>query len=372
MKVLLWNRPDSREHPGGDTVQWDHTAAELARLGLEVETSCEADPELAPYDVVHLFNLQCSDVVLPVAEKARAAGKRIALSTIWWDPIEAKYVSKRAKSSTLQWGERLWGARLGVAGFRRWKLTRKRSRKTRKRVLRLLELADVLLPNSAGERRVIERFFATGDLSGKTVVVPNATTFRDPGGEEGARAGLLCVGRIYPLKNQAGLIHATIGLDAPLYLVGDFSNERYERQCRALAEEHGRVEFLGRVPHDELPALYRRVRAHVLPSFQETTGLVSLEAATCGAAVVTTDRGPTEEYFGDEAYYLDPFQPSSIRSACERALTQPLAVSPERLGRFTWEKAALATRQAYRWLADPSTERPADLEVDCARYRSSS
>ena len=39
----------------------------------------------------------------------------------------------------------------------------------------------VLLPNSAGERRVIERFFATGDLSGKTVVVPNATTFADRG-----------------------------------------------------------------------------------------------------------------------------------------------------------------------------------------------
>jgi glycosyltransferase involved in cell wall biosynthesis len=370
VKVLLWNRPNAREHPGGDTVQWEHTGAELQRLGLDVTLSCEPRPDVEPYEVVHLFNLQRQDAALPVAELARAAGKRIALSTIWWDPIEAKYVSKHGKSATLRVGEWVMGRRRRLARFRKWKLSRKRSRRTREEVRRLVEISDVLLPNSVGERRMIEDYFGLGDLSAKTAIVPNATSFEAPSGSaQGPREGVICVGRIYPLKNQANLIRALIGLDVPLLLVGDSSNPRYERECRRLAREHGRVRFLGRVGHDALPELYSTTQAHVLPSFQETTGLVSLEAATCGSTVVTTDRGPTEEYFGAEAYYLDPADLASIRHAVEQALAHPLQASPQLLARYTWERAALATRQAYRWLLDPSLERPTSLETDCTRYR---
>ncbi|MGE0709507.1 MAG: glycosyltransferase family 4 protein [Planctomycetota bacterium] len=370
MHVLLWNRHNARTHPGGDTVQWEHTARELEALGVEVELTTDPRPDLAGFDLVHLFNLQCVEEALPVAEQARAAGLPLALSTIWWDPIEAKYVSARGRWLTMRLREWAVGRPKGLAHFRAWKLSRKRSHRTRAQVHRLLELSDVLLPNSVGELRVMEDYFELGDLSDKAVIVPNATTgaAAPPPTASGLRAGVLCVGRVYPLKNQLALIEALCGLDAELVLVGDLSYEAYVAECRRAAARHGRCQLLGPLAHEALGAHYRAARVHVLPSFRETPGLVSLEAAAHGATVVTTDRGPTREYFGDDAYYLDPASGDSIRAAVERALAAPLQVSAERLGRFTWRKAALATRQAYRWLLDRGAERPGSLDVDCERY----
>jgi glycosyltransferase involved in cell wall biosynthesis len=81
-------------------------------------------------------------------------------------------------------------------------------------------------------------------------------------------------------------------LDARLLIAG--SGPEQER-LEQLAERHelgGRVVFLGRVPDDELPGLYRSADACIVPSRElEGFGYVALEALAAGTPVVASATG---------------------------------------------------------------------------------
>jgi glycosyltransferase involved in cell wall biosynthesis len=89
---------------------------------------------------------------------------------------------------------------------------------------------------------------------------------------------------------------------------------------------------------------------HVLPSWFETCGLSSLEAASMGCNIVITRKGYAAEYFQDNAFYCDPASPSSIRAAIEQAAIAPLRKEFQQkiFSHFTWQNAAAATYQAYK------------------------
>ncbi len=103
------------------------------------------------------------------------------------------------------------------------------------------------------------------------------------------------------------------------------------------------------LPPDELAPLYRSAAVHACPSWYETPGLASLEAALCGCRVVSTERGSAPEYFGDEAEYCSPRDPASIRAAILRARSRPPspALAEQISGRFNWQRAAEATAAGY-------------------------
>lgn len=361
MKALLWNRPGAEADFGGDTLQWLRTSEELAALGVEVQRSDEARPDLAGYDLVHLFNLQSDEAALPVAEAARAAGLPIALSTIWWDLSEGRYLRRLRRKLSLRAREALIGRERSLARFRARDGATPQARARRTRARRLLELADVLLPNSAAEVELLAAHFELPALRAKAAVVPNAV---DPPAARApvAREGVLCVGKLHPLKNQLGLIEALSGLECSLTLIGDDQRHPdYVAACRAAAARHGRCRLLGALPHAELAEHYARAEVHALVSFRETPGLVSLEAAVLGCAVVSTNRGSAGEYFGAEAELCDPSDPAAVRGAVERALARPRRVSPELLARFTWRRAAEVTQLAYLALLGEAVELPLQL-----------
>jgi len=162
---------------------------------------------------------------------------------------------------------------------------------------------------------------------------------------------MLQVGRIEPLKNQIATIRALADSDLPLVFVGDVpaAAEAYGKRFRELAARRGNVVVLSSVTHDELPAIYARAKVHVLPSFGETTGLVSLEAAMFGCNVVSTDQGPTREYLGPWAWYCSPTHVGSIRRAIMAAFASPPRPQlRERILRhFTWRETARRTLAAY-------------------------
>ncbi len=89
---------------------------------------------------------------------------------------------------------------------------------------------------------------------------------------------------------------------------------------------------------------------HVLPSWFETTGLSSLEAAAMGCNLVITRKGDTEEYFGDMAYYCEPDDISSIREAVLNAYSAPKnpKLKDHILENYTWNKTAEQTLNAYK------------------------
>jgi len=183
-------------------------------------------------------------------------------------------------------------------------------------------------------------------------VVPNGAnpavfTLSDAGAR---RSGVLAVGRFEPHKNQLGLIKALRDLDVPLTIIGPVHphHAEYAAACEKAAGENMEI-VTRRLSHEDLSLWYQRCQVHVLASWFETTGLVSLEAALCGAKVVSTNRGHAKEYLQDDAWYCDPARPSTIRRAVAKALSAPPNSSLRHrvLEKYTWRHAAQATLRGY-------------------------
>jgi len=88
---------------------------------------------------------------------------------------------------------------------------------------------------------------------------------------------------------------------------------------------------------------------HVQPSWVETAGLASLEAAVLDCAVVSTSEGYARAYLGEEAHYCDPAKPESIRCAVDRALRDGPSASLRRtiFTRFTLRESLSAMERIY-------------------------
>jgi glycosyltransferase involved in cell wall biosynthesis len=81
-----------------------------------------------------------------------------------------------------------------------------------------------------------------------------------------------------------------------LLIAGDGPiRQQLERQASQL-DQGGRIVFLGKVPEEKLPLLYRATDLFVVPTLElEGLGLVTLEALASGIPVVGTDVGGTRE-----------------------------------------------------------------------------
>jgi glycosyltransferase involved in cell wall biosynthesis len=167
----------------------------------------------------------------------------------------------------------------------------------------------------------------------------------------GERNFVLYAGRIEPRKNQFGFLQAMQGTNVPIVILGDVvpGHESYLDACRRIAGPE--VRFLDRLQHDDplLASAYAACGCLALTSWYETPGLVALEAGMLGTPLVLTDRGCTQEYFGDLARYVSPDDPAAIRREVQAALVRGCDPALAELVRekYTWQAAAEATRQAY-------------------------
>lgn len=116
------------------------------------------------------------------------------------------------------------------------------------------------------------------------------------------------------------------------------------------------VTFLGHVPDRELAALLPAVDAVVLPSRYEPFGIVALEAAAAGAALVASTAGGLGELVvdGETGLSFPPGDNAALASAVGRVLDDPQAAvrraraATARLGtEFGWPRIAAATAEVY-------------------------
>lgn len=340
--------------PGGHRIQLEHTASALRALGLEVEEHLGASLPPGTWDVVHGFQLGPEDVLA-----ARQHSRAVAISTIYWGlAYTASTVGRNRQRLRPMLGRGKRGLRYLTASLQgREPLTRLAMQDMRAELAQLaaLSMADILLPNAEGEAAHIR-----DDLHVLTPIqiIPNAI---DPDlftpGYDAVRppGSVLCVGRVEPHKNQLGTIETLRGMpDVELTVVGPphpHHADYYERCQRAATDN---VHLIPGVDHAALPGLYARHKTHVLASWYETTGLVSLEAAASGCTVVTTNRGHAREYFDHHAWYCDPARPETIRQAVKDALTaSPSDALRTRIeASFTWSETARLTLLAYEAVLD--------------------
>ncbi len=362
MKVLLVGRQDAPQASGGDMVQLLSTARALRDQGIDVETSLGLSCVPSEFDVVHLFNLTKWEETGEQMQLAKQADVAIALSTVYWSFEELENVYARM-SPAKYWVKRRLGSAPGRAALRLAEtmlghksfLSRQLQDRLRAQAS-LVQSADILLPNSGIE---MERLRLDLGIDSDFVVVPNAVEpdfalWAGDVSSEIERIGpyILCVANICVRKNQLLLIRAAQDLGLPLVLAGrlDGGFRAEKRYVNELLGHQGKgVHVLGPIDRRLLPAVYRHARVHALVSWFETPGLSSLEAALCGCAVVSTDRGSAREYFLDHAHYCSPDSFTSIRDAVEDAWHR--GSDPELASRvkerYTWAEAAAATIDGY-------------------------
>jgi glycosyltransferase involved in cell wall biosynthesis len=114
--------------------------------------------------------------------------------------------------------------------------------------------------------------------------------------------------------------------------------------------EHIQFRF---VKDEDKPAIYSAATLFVFPSLYEGFGLDPLEAMSCGAPVVCSNRTSLPEVVGDAALMVDPQDPQALADAItcvltdEQLRTDLQARSLQQAARFNWHKTATETLSVY-------------------------
>jgi glycosyltransferase involved in cell wall biosynthesis len=119
-----------------------------------------------------------------------------------------------------------------------------------------------------------------------------------------------------------------------------------------------RVEFLGKLSHEQLSDEYRRASALVSPTSCESFGNPSLEAAASGCPVITGFGHGIDETIGPVAFQVRAHRHDELAEAmahCAALTTEARADQVAALrdwaNRFSWEKALNETRAVLREIA---------------------
>lgn len=350
LRILMQMRSNAVTQRGGDTVVMERLTEGLRARGHQVDVDLEEKRSPSDYDLVHLYNFATPDITERQARAVVAAKKPYVVTTMYEDwPI---FFNKMVE---LYFGFERY---LNEGQPRdRWQEILATSQKFAPSDIQdnqfTSDHADALITSGEFERRSVVRDYPRT----KRVEIYHCGCNVVPRFDEGElfrkTHGLddyvLCVGRLEWRKNQLMVLKALEDSDLPLvFLTGGFTYQPdYEALCRKF-KRRGRTLFLGKVPADMLASAYAGARVHVLPSWFELPGLVSIEAAHYGANLVVTDYGTIRDYVGEDAFYCQPDQAESVYNATVAAFYSPRKPSlQERVKRFTWDNAVNETSAVY-------------------------
>ncbi len=351
IKVLFIARPNLFTSRGGDTTQMEKTAKYLKPLGVDVTIYDGKPVNYDEFDLIHYFNLIDPEDIVGSLYRSKVPK---VLSTVFlkYDEYDRNYrtdliglLSKFLSYNQIEFVKTCAKRFLKGEKISSWKYYFWGHGGSMKRILKEVKH---ILPNSMSELNRLKKEFEY--LPNATVVTNAVDDKLIEVFEEKPRDSVLCVARFEGNKNQINLIKAANHINSKVVFLGKASpnQKSYYSLCKKIAGPN--IIFKERVSEEELIQLYATSKVHVLPSWFETTGLSSLEAAAMGCNIVVTDKGDVREYFGDLAYYCDPASPTSIAEAVNKALQNP--VNPELrklvLEKYTWEKAAEQTLDAYK------------------------
>ncbi|HEY5100471.1 MAG TPA: glycosyltransferase family 1 protein [Gaiellaceae bacterium] len=217
--------------------------------------------------------------------------------------------------------------------------TRTYSRVVVPRVVRAARIIAAVSEFTAGE---LERLLRVPRE--RIRVVPNAAdaTFTDVGPREEGDY-VLAVGTLEPRKNLARTIAAAQRLGVELRVAG-------ARGWGGVEARGDGVRWEGEVGDEQLARLYRGALCVVYPSLYEGFGIPVLEAMACGAPVVTSRGGATDEVAGGAAVLVDPHDVSSIAAGIEQAIARRdelRAAGLRRASAYSWDASARLLVQAY-------------------------
>ena len=373
MNILLLNHARAGDFRGGDAVQIQHTAHWLQRFGHRVVVQQSDAPDCAGFDLVHVFNCRHAEAFAGQVAAARAAGAAVVVSPIWIPLGEALWGSRTAMSLLDQAMKDPSKAEASLELFRQRTIQLKLGDQLyvyphghgdlqlgNRRIGAVLQQVDGVLPNSWLELQSVRRdLYWHGGLFGVAPYGVDPAPYLNADPEPFRRwSGIqgpfvLQAGRVEAAKNPAMLLWALRDTGLPVVLAGNTQLwPEYVDLCRAIGGD--RLRLVEHLPQELLASAYAAASCHALPSWCETCGLVSLEAALTGTPVVGSTVGHEVDYLQGDAWLADPADPAAIRQAVEQAMAagrdseRPRRLRQRVLEQFNWLRTAEATEALYQ------------------------
>jgi glycosyltransferase involved in cell wall biosynthesis len=353
VRIVLITRSTLYKNPGGDTIQILNTQKSLQKLGVEAEIKLSSDEIIYNnYDLLHFFNIiRPADILYHI----RKSNKSFVVSTIYVDYSEFDRNNRKGISGlifrylpkdTIEYIKvlaRLIKNKERVRSYEYFFLGQKRA------IKEVIRKSAMLLPNSNNEYKRLSQDYS---IAHPYKVIPNAIDDQlfKPDLIRKNNEMVICVARIEGLKNQLNLIKGLNNTKYKLYIIGAPSTNQMDYYKICKDEAGPNVYFISFLKQDELLKYYNEAKVHVLPSWFETTGLSSLEAAAMGCNIVITNKGDAKEYFADLAFYCEPDSPDSIKDNIDAAANNE--VNPKLMQKvkeqYIWNIAAKKTIEAYK------------------------
>jgi glycosyltransferase involved in cell wall biosynthesis len=346
MRVAFISRSTLFSVPGGDTIQVMEIVRHLNRLGIQasIKLSCEI-VDYDEFDLLHFINLARPADLLHHLKKAN---KPFVVSTNFVDYSSYDMHNRKGISGLLFKQLSVDGTEYCKTVFR-WTTGKDKLSSVsylwkgqRKCISEILNKTNRIFPNSKSEYFAIAN---TYQIFPAYTVIPNGINkdlFRIDKSIKKDALMVICVARIEGIKNQLNLIKALNNTKYRIFIIGKAAPNQlsYFEECKKMAASN--IEFVGHLPQNDLLPYYQKAKVHILPSWFETTGLSSLEAAAMGCNIVVTDQGYTRDYFQEDATYCEPGCPESIFSAvtvaselpCNKSLMKRISSN------YTWEKVS--------------------------------
>ena len=354
LNIAFISRSTLYQSPGGDTVQMEMTAKYLRKIGHHVQVfTTNEQINYQEFDLFHFFNITRPADILVHIPKIK---KPFFISPIYLDLQEYERKSRNGfpalftklfKPSRIEYLKCIARYIMNGEKIESWDYIFKGHHHS---IQKLLKECTAILPNSQSEYARIQQSFT---YKGHSTIIPCGVDLEifDVDDTVTTKQNIvLCVGRIEGRKNQLSLIRALNNSDYTLIIVGNPSpnHKAYYEQCKKTANKN--VIFIENIEQEKLLDYYRRAKVHVLPSWFETVGLSSLEAAICGCNVVVCDKGDVKDYFKDKVWYCDPNNETDILNAITRAMNAPSSIELKNQIRkeFTWQIAAQKTLETYQ------------------------
>ena len=264
------------------------------RKGVEAELFNPYESRIQECDILHLFKMK--DEQDELINYTKELGKRVILSSVI--PINnGKVLDKHRKFIN----------RLPIHTIM-------------KQRFEMLHKMDKIIAESYQESRFISKHYGIDEK--KLLVIPNGVTVRNYTGREiydlvgdiGKYA--IVIGRFDDNKNQLNVIKALKGTGIHVVFLGGSAAWclDYFGECIKYAGNDEHFHFLGWVEHDSdlFWSAISNADTMIFPSYNETFGLVALEAGIAGCKLAISETLPILDYsaFKD----CQRFNPSSAES----------------------------------------------------------
>jgi glycosyltransferase involved in cell wall biosynthesis len=145
----------------------------------------------------------------------------------------------------------------------------------------------------------------------------------------------LFVGQIVPRKGLHVLLEACKLLqqqgyrDYTLQIVGDGAQRE---ELEKFSQEHhltDRIQWIGRVDYNSIGAYFRSADVFVLPTLEDTWGVVVLEAMLLGKPILCSTGAGTAELVihGENGYVFNPTQPEKLAELMRQLIDRPIVIN---------------------------------------------